>query len=46
MALHLCLQVVKKIAQKVLPNLVEKIEQLYVLPKIYKNKILQQNFDL
>jgi hypothetical protein len=25
---------------------VEKIEQLYVLPKIYKNKILQQNFDL
>jgi hypothetical protein len=38
MAMHLCLQLVKKFAQKLLPNLVEKTKQWYVLPKY--NKIL------
>ncbi len=38
MALHLCFQVVKNIAKKVLPNLVEKKEQWFVLPKYNKMK--------
>jgi hypothetical protein len=40
LALHLCLQMVfpsrKQFFQEVLPNLVEKTKQKYILPKINK----------